>query len=134
MSDRIEITGIRAVGHHGVYDFETRDGQPFVVDVTLWLDLAPGQTGPDNLTPIGRRWHRYKTMAGCQTITISPGVLHWRTRLGYCYLTSPHGTTSLAHHQPLVDHYDQAHADHRDAEIIHELCGRLAQASPTPMA
>ena len=47
MSDRIEITGIRAVGHHGVYDFETRDGQPFVVDVTLWLDLAPAADTDD---------------------------------------------------------------------------------------
>jgi 7,8-dihydroneopterin aldolase/epimerase/oxygenase len=36
--DRLAITGIEAVGHHGVYDFERRDGQVFRVDVVLGLD------------------------------------------------------------------------------------------------
>ena len=27
-------------GHHGVFDHERRDGQDFVVDVTVWIDLA----------------------------------------------------------------------------------------------
>ena len=40
-SDRITITGVVATGHHGVFDHEKRDGQPFGVDVTLWLDLRP---------------------------------------------------------------------------------------------
>ncbi|WP_221933652.1 dihydroneopterin aldolase [Aeromicrobium piscarium] len=39
--DRITLTGIRAVGHHGVFDHERREGQPFLADVVLWLDLAP---------------------------------------------------------------------------------------------
>ena len=38
--DRIELTGLRVRGHHGVHDFERRDGQEFVVDVVLELDLA----------------------------------------------------------------------------------------------
>ncbi|WP_442574476.1 dihydroneopterin aldolase [Microbacterium sp. F51-2R] len=37
--DEITITGIRAFGHHGVYAEEKRDGQEFVVDVTLHLPL-----------------------------------------------------------------------------------------------
>ncbi|MEU7903288.1 dihydroneopterin aldolase [Actinoplanes sp. NPDC049118] len=40
MSDRISLRGLKARGHHGVYDFERRDGQDFVVDVELELDLA----------------------------------------------------------------------------------------------
>ncbi|MDO9484920.1 MAG: dihydroneopterin aldolase [Actinomycetota bacterium] len=36
-SDQILITGIRGIGHHGVFDYERRDGQEFVVDVTLFL-------------------------------------------------------------------------------------------------
>ncbi len=40
-SDRITLTGLRAYGRHGVFDFERADGQDFVVDVTLELDLAP---------------------------------------------------------------------------------------------
>lgn len=47
--DRIALTGITAVGHHGVFDHERRDGQPFIVDVVLHLDLRPaGQS--DDLT------------------------------------------------------------------------------------
>ncbi|GAB3182190.1 hypothetical protein GCM10027060_14490 [Nesterenkonia halophila] len=38
-SDRIRLTGIAAVGHHGVLAHETRDGQPFRVDAELHVDL-----------------------------------------------------------------------------------------------
>ncbi|WP_018255220.1 dihydroneopterin aldolase [Salinispora mooreana] len=41
MTDRIELTGLRAHGRHGVYDFERAHGQDFVVDALLELDLAP---------------------------------------------------------------------------------------------
>lgn len=40
--DRIEIKGLRARGRHGVFEAERRNGQMFVVDVTLERDL----TGP----------------------------------------------------------------------------------------
>ena len=39
MADRIELRGLRIRGHHGVHDHERRDGQEFVVDVTVWIDL-----------------------------------------------------------------------------------------------
>lgn len=35
MTDRITLAGLRVRGHHGVLDFERRDGQDFVVDVVL---------------------------------------------------------------------------------------------------
>ncbi|WP_154096796.1 dihydroneopterin aldolase [Microbacterium testaceum] len=37
--DRITLTGVRAVGFHGVYPDEKRDGQEFVVDADLHLPL-----------------------------------------------------------------------------------------------
>jgi dihydroneopterin aldolase len=40
MADRIALTGLRVRGNHGVFEHEKRDGQEFVVDVTLWLDLS----------------------------------------------------------------------------------------------
>ena len=40
MSDRIALTGLRVRGQHGVFDFERRDGQDFVVDVVLELDVS----------------------------------------------------------------------------------------------
>ena len=39
--DRIVLTGLRAWGRHGVFDHEREQGQHFVVDVALALDLAP---------------------------------------------------------------------------------------------
>ena len=41
MADRITLTGLRVRGTHGVFDHEKRDGQDFLVDVTVWLDV-PG--------------------------------------------------------------------------------------------
>lgn len=41
MSDRIELRGLTVRGHHGVFDHERRDGQDFVVDITVWIDLSP---------------------------------------------------------------------------------------------
>ena len=40
MTDRIQLRGVEAIGHHGVLPDEKRDGQPFVVDVVMELDLA----------------------------------------------------------------------------------------------
>lgn len=39
-ADRIALTGLRVRGRHGVYDFERSQGQDFVVDVVLEVDLA----------------------------------------------------------------------------------------------
>jgi len=47
VSDRIELRGLRVRGHHGVFDHERRDGQDFVVDVTVWMDLAPAAASDD---------------------------------------------------------------------------------------
>ncbi|MEH3032510.1 MAG: dihydroneopterin aldolase [Aeromicrobium erythreum] len=37
---RIDITGLSGTGYHGVFDHERRDGQRFVVDVSLGVDVA----------------------------------------------------------------------------------------------
>jgi dihydroneopterin aldolase len=39
VTGRITLSGLRAHGRHGVYDFEREAGQDFVVDVWLELDL-----------------------------------------------------------------------------------------------
>jgi len=45
--DRITLSGVTAVGHHGVFDFERREGQPFVVDAVLHLDFARAAESDD---------------------------------------------------------------------------------------
>jgi len=47
--DRIRLEGLRVFGHHGVLPEERRDGQHFVVDVVLWVDLREA-AATDDLT------------------------------------------------------------------------------------
>ena len=39
MKDVIALKGIKAFGFHGVFDFERRDGQEFLVDIEIATDL-----------------------------------------------------------------------------------------------
>lgn len=41
MTDSIALRGIRVFAHHGVLEEEASDGQVFVVDLVLRLDLRP---------------------------------------------------------------------------------------------
>lgn len=34
------MLGVRATGYHGVFDFERREGQEFVVDAVLWVSTV----------------------------------------------------------------------------------------------
>ncbi|MGB3770137.1 MAG: dihydroneopterin aldolase [Rhodococcus sp. (in: high G+C Gram-positive bacteria)] len=47
MSDRIELRGLTVRGNHGVFDHEKRDGQDFVVDVVVHLDLSKAAASDD---------------------------------------------------------------------------------------
>ena len=47
-TDRLAVRGIEAVGHHGVLEFERREGQVFKVDLVLGLDTEPAAAS-DNL-------------------------------------------------------------------------------------
>lgn len=47
--DRVTLRGLRARGHHGVFEHERREGQIFVVDLVLGLDTAPA-AAEDDLT------------------------------------------------------------------------------------
>lgn len=47
MADRIELTGLRVRGNHGVFEHERRDGQEFIVDLVLWVDSRPAAASDD---------------------------------------------------------------------------------------
>lgn len=47
MTDRIVLQGVSARGFHGVLASEKRDGQTFVVDVVMEVDLAPAGASDD---------------------------------------------------------------------------------------
>lgn len=46
--DRITLTGVRVRAHHGVLESERVEGQEFVIDVSVALDLA-GAASDDDL-------------------------------------------------------------------------------------
>ncbi|MGH8889279.1 MAG: dihydroneopterin aldolase [Acidothermaceae bacterium] len=47
MTDRIELRGLRIRGNHGVFEHERLDGQEFVIDVVLDLDIAAAARSDD---------------------------------------------------------------------------------------
>lgn len=47
MTDRIELRGLTVRGHHGVFEHERTDGQDFVVDITVWVDLNTAAASDD---------------------------------------------------------------------------------------
>lgn len=51
--DRITLTGVRVHAHHGVFDVEREQGQEFVIDVSVAVDLSAAASGDD----LGRTVH-----------------------------------------------------------------------------
>ena len=47
MADELTVRGIECFGHHGVFEFERREGQAFVIDLTLGIDTAPAAASDD---------------------------------------------------------------------------------------
>src|SRR3954468_2776828 len=47
MTDELAVLGIECYGHHGVFEFERREGQIFVIDLVLGVDTAPAAASDD---------------------------------------------------------------------------------------
>lgn len=47
MTDELSVKGIECFAHHGVLDFEKREGQTFVVDLVLGLDTRAAAQSDD---------------------------------------------------------------------------------------
>lgn len=48
MTDELAVLGVECFGHHGVFEFERREGQVFVLDLVLGLDTSTA-AGSDDL-------------------------------------------------------------------------------------
>jgi dihydroneopterin aldolase len=66
LTDRITLTGLRVQGFHGVFDDEKRDGQPFIADIVVWLDLTQAARSDD----VTRTLH-YGELAGFAAAVIA---------------------------------------------------------------
>jgi len=47
VTDELAVLGLQCFGHHGVFDFERREGQVFVIDLVLGVDTAPAAASDD---------------------------------------------------------------------------------------
>ena len=47
MSDELAVTGVECFAHHGVFDFERREGQVFLVDLVLGIDTRRAAASDD---------------------------------------------------------------------------------------
>jgi 7,8-dihydroneopterin aldolase/epimerase/oxygenase len=47
VTDELAITGIECYAHHGVFEFERREGQTFVIDLVLGVDTGPAAASDD---------------------------------------------------------------------------------------
>jgi dihydroneopterin aldolase len=47
MADELALTGLECWGHHGVFEHERREGQRFVIDLTLGLDSSAAAASDD---------------------------------------------------------------------------------------
>ncbi|WP_349361603.1 dihydroneopterin aldolase [Arthrobacter antibioticus] len=45
--DSIKLTSVTAIGYHGVFEHEKRDGQPFITDAVLHLDVSAAAATDD---------------------------------------------------------------------------------------
>lgn len=68
--DRINLTGIGAVGYHGVLDQEKRSGQPFFVDLVMYLDLTAAGVSDD----VALTAHYGEAAEEVRDIVIGPSV------------------------------------------------------------
>ena len=46
-TDELSVTGIECFAHHGVFDFERREGQVFLVDLVLGFDTRAAAASDD---------------------------------------------------------------------------------------
>lgn len=74
--DEITLTGVRAYGYHGVFEEERREGQEFVVDVTLHVSAAAAVASDDVADTVhyGEVAERIVELVGGDPLNLIEGV------------------------------------------------------------
>lgn len=103
--DEITLTGVRAFGHHGVFADERRDGQEFVVDVSLLVDMTQAVASDDVVDTVhyGEVAERIVELVGRDPLNLIEGVAE---RVADDLLEHPlvHGVSVTIHkpHAPIT--------------------------------
>ena len=111
MSDQIRVTGIKAFGYHGVLAHEATEGQDFIVDLVVTLDLRAVSLSDDlqetiNYADLAQIAHDNITGERVQLIERLAGKIAEEISSAYSQITSVSVTVHKPHAPVTVDFED----------------------------
>ena len=111
MSDQIKVTGIKAVGYHGVLPHEAIEGQEFTVDLVVTLDLRAASLSDDltqtiNYADLAQIAHDNIVGERVQLIERLAGRIAEEISSAYSQITSVSVTVHKPHAPVTVDFED----------------------------
>ena len=111
MSDQIRVTGIKAFGYHGVLPHEATEGQDFIVDLLVTLDLRAVSLSDDlqetiNYADLAQIAHDNIVGARVQLIERLAGRIAEEISSAYSQITSVSVTVHKPHAPVAVDFED----------------------------
>ena len=111
MSDQIRVTGIKAFGYHGVLPHEATEGQDFIVDLLIMLDLRAVSLSDDlqetiNYADLAQIAHDNIVGERVQLIERLAGRIAEEISSAYSQITSVSVTVHKPHAPVTVDFED----------------------------
>lgn len=111
MSDQIRVTGIKAFGYHGVLPHEATEGQDFIVDLLITLDLRAASLSDDltesiNYADLAQIAHDNIVGERVQLIERLAGRIAEEISSAYSQITSVSVTVHKPHAPVTVDFED----------------------------
>ena len=111
MSDQIRVTGIKAFGYHGVLPHEATEGQDFIVDLLITLDLRAVSLSDDlqetiNYADLAQIAHDNIVGERVQLIERLAGRIADEISAAYSQITSVSVTVHKPHAPVTVDFED----------------------------
>jgi len=111
VSDQIKVTGIKAVGYHGVLPHEAIEGQEFTVDLVVTLDLGAASLSDDltqtiNYADLAQIAHDNIVGERVQLIERLAGRIAEEISSAYSQITSVSVTVHKPHAPVTVDFED----------------------------
>jgi dihydroneopterin aldolase len=111
VSDQIKVTGIKAVGYHGVLPHEAIEGQEFTVDLVVTLDLRAASLSDDltqtiNYADLAQIAHDNIVGERVQLIERLAGRIAEEISSAYSQITSVSVTVHKPHAPVTVDFED----------------------------
>ena len=131
MRQKIQLTGLRVFGHHGVLDFEKTNGQEFIIDAAVWVDATDAVAKDDVASTV-----HYGDLADALAANVANEpvdlieTLAWRLlRLALAFGTTTDQTSKGATFSPVIKaeitvHKPNAPINHKFDDVSVTVKGR----------